>query len=60
MKFSEIANRLTGTSTPFGGASWQPAELEIAGARRVIVFLEDHGCCTTPARWKSPITACAQ
>ena len=31
MKFSEIANRLTGISTPFGGASWQPAELEIAG-----------------------------
>jgi hypothetical protein len=40
MKFTEIANRLTGISTPFGGASWQPAELEIAGARRVIAFLE--------------------
>lgn len=43
MKFSEIANRLTGISTPFGGASWQPAEMEIAAARRVIAFLED--CC---------------
>ena len=32
MKFSEIANRLTGISTPVGGVSWQPAELEIAGA----------------------------
>lgn len=41
MKFSEIANRLTGISTPFGGASWQPAEREIAAARRIIVFLED-------------------
>jgi hypothetical protein len=41
MKFSEIANRLTGISTPFDGASWQPAEMEIAAARRVIAFLED-------------------
>lgn len=41
MKFSEIANRLTGISTPLGGASWQPAELEVSGARRVIAFLED-------------------
>lgn len=41
MKFGEIANRLTGISTPFGGASWQPAEMEIAAARRVIAFLED-------------------
>jgi hypothetical protein len=32
MKFSEIANRLTGISTPFGGASWQPAEMEIGAA----------------------------
>lgn len=38
MKFSEIANRLTGISTPFGRASWQPAEMEIEGVRRVIVF----------------------
>lgn len=41
MKFAEVANRLTGISTPFGGASWQPAEMEIAAARRVIAFLED-------------------
>ncbi len=41
MKFSEIANRLTGIATPFGGASWQPAEMEIISARRVIAFLED-------------------
>lgn len=36
MNFSEIANRLTGISTPFGGASWQPAEMEIRTARRLI------------------------
>ncbi len=41
MKFSEIANRLTGISTPFVVASWQPVEMEIAAARRVIAFLED-------------------
>lgn len=27
--------------TPFGAASWHPAEMEIAAARRVIAFLED-------------------
>jgi hypothetical protein len=41
MKFSEIMNRLTGISTPFDGASWQPAEPEIAEVPRVISFLED-------------------
>ena len=41
MKFGEIANQLTDISTPFGGASWQPAEMEIGAARRVIAFLED-------------------
>jgi len=41
MKPSEIINRLTGISTPFAGVSWQPAELEITAARRVITFLED-------------------
>jgi hypothetical protein len=35
MKVSEVANLLTEISTPFGGASWQPA------ARQDIV--EDHG-----------------
>ncbi len=36
MKFSEIANRLTGISTPLVGVSWQPSELEASAARRVI------------------------
>ncbi|MGB8028922.1 MAG: DUF6650 family protein [Terracidiphilus sp.] len=48
MKFSEIANRLTGISTPFGGASWQPAEMEIAAARRVMAFLEDRRVLYAP------------
>ena len=54
MKFSEIANRLTGISTPFGGASWQPAEMEIAGARRVIVFLEDRRVLYDPCQMEVP------
>jgi hypothetical protein len=54
MKFSEIANRLTGISTPFGGASWQPAELEIAGARRVIAFLEDRRVLYDPCEMEVP------
>jgi len=54
MKFTEIANRLTGISTPFGGASWQPAELEIAGARRVIAFLEDRRVLYDPCQMEVP------
>src|SRR5580698_4874598 len=54
MKFTEIANRLTGISTPFGGASWQPAELEIAGAHRVIAFLEDRRVLYDPCQMEVP------
>ncbi len=55
MKFAEIANRLTGISTPFGGASWQPAELEIASARRVIAFLEDRRVLYEPSQMEVPL-----
>jgi len=54
MKFSEIANRLTGISTPFGGASWQPAELEIGTTRRVIAFLEDRRVLYEPSEMEVP------
>lgn len=54
MKFSEIANRLTGISTPFGGASWQPAEMEIGAARRVIAFLEDRRVLYEPSEMEVP------
>lgn len=54
MKFSEIANRLTGISTPVGGVSWQPAELEIAGARRVVAFLEDRRVLYEPCEMEVP------
>jgi hypothetical protein len=41
VKFTEIAHRLTGISTPLGGVSWQPSEQQAAAARRLISFLED-------------------
>jgi hypothetical protein len=54
MKFSEIANRLTGISTPLGGASWQPAEMEVGAARRVIAFLEDRRVLYEPEQMEVP------
>jgi hypothetical protein len=48
MKFSEIANRLTGISTPLGGVSWQSSDLEVSAARRVIAFLEDRRVLNAP------------
>jgi len=33
VKFSEIANRLTGISTTLVGVSWQPTDLEVNAAR---------------------------
>jgi hypothetical protein len=48
VKFSEIANRLTGISTPLLGVSWQPNDLEVSAARRVIAFLEDRRVLYAP------------
>ena len=49
MRPSEIAKRLTGISTPFGGVSWVAPEAEVAVARRVIRFLEDLAAHTADA-----------
>lgn len=54
MKFREIANRLTGISTPLGGVSWQPTELEISAARRVIAYLEDRRVLYAPDELEVP------
>lgn len=54
MKFSEIANRLTGISTPLGGVSWQPSELEAGAARRIIAFLEDRRVLYAPDELEVP------
>ena len=48
MKFSEIASRLTGISTPLGGVSWQTSELVVSSARRVVAFLEDRRVLYSP------------
>jgi Family of unknown function (DUF6650) len=48
VKFTEIANRLTGISTPLLGVSWQPTDLEVSAARRVIAFLEDRRVLYAP------------
>src|SRR5258708_616240 len=54
LKFSEIANRLTGISTPLGGVSWQTTELETSAARRVISFLEDRRVLYSPDELEVP------
>jgi len=54
MKFSEIANRLTGISTPLVGVSWQPTDLEVSAARRVIAFLEDRRVLYAPDSLEVP------
>ncbi|MDD2362114.1 MAG: hypothetical protein PHH84_04035 [Oscillospiraceae bacterium] len=40
MKFSELANRLTGISCPVFGVSWNPADTQRSIARKIIIFLE--------------------
>lgn len=57
MKFSEIANRLTGISTPLGGVSWQATELEVSAARRVVSFLEDRRVLYAPDEIEVPALA---
>jgi hypothetical protein len=54
VKFSEIANRLTGISTPLGGVSWQSSDLEVSAARRVIAFLEDRRVLYAPDELEVP------
>lgn len=55
MKFSEIANRLTGISSPLLGVSWQPTEMEVSAARRVVAFLEDRRVLFAPDELEVPL-----
>ena len=52
--FSSMANRLTGISTPFFGASWNPAELDVDLANELITFLEDRRMLYVPFAWENP------
>lgn len=54
MKFTEIANRLTGISTPLGGLSWEASESTSSAARRVIAFLEDRRVLYVPDQLEVP------
>jgi hypothetical protein len=54
LKFTEIANRLTGISTPLGGLSWETSELTRSAARRVIAFLEDRRVLYVPGQLEIP------
>lgn len=54
MRFSEIARRLTGISTPIFGVSWEPGEADVAVARRVVRFLEDRRVLFNPYELEVP------
>lgn len=54
MKFSEIATRLNGVSTPIFGFSWEPPRSDVAAAREVITFLEDRGALYEPYIVENP------
>jgi hypothetical protein len=54
MRFREIANRMTGFSTPIFGVQWTPAQLDRDVANGVIVFLEDRRVLYAPYEVEMP------
>lgn len=54
MRFSEIASRLTGISTPIFGVSWEPGQSDVEAVRRTLVFLEDRRVLYAPDEVEVP------
>ena len=54
MKFKKIIGRLTGFSIPIFGVSWNPPELEVQKAKRVLTFLEDRRVLYNPSSLEVP------
>jgi hypothetical protein len=54
VRFADVANRLTGFSTPIFGVSWTPAILDREAAQQVIVFLEDRRMLYVPYVAENP------
>jgi hypothetical protein len=54
VKFSEIAGRITGISTPIFGVQWTPPRVDVDVAREVIVFLEDRRVLYSPYEAEMP------
>jgi len=48
LSFREIADRITGFSTPVFGVSWNPPVLEVDVAKRLITYLEDRRALYNP------------
>ncbi len=59
MKAKEIANRMTGFSTPFFGVQWTPAQLDVDVARKLVTFLEDRSVLYEPYEAEMPQYAVA-
>lgn len=54
MKFSEVAARLNGLSTPIFGLSWEPPRSDVVAAREMITFLEDKRVLYAPYEVEVP------
>ncbi len=48
LKAHNLARRITGISTPFGGVSWDPPEDERRAVRGFVMFLEDRRVLFNP------------
>lgn len=54
MKFTELASRINGFSTPLFGVSWNPAKADVVIAKSIILFLEDRRVLYVPYLVEEP------